>query len=208
MSTDTQEVLIGYMLGDLQGAALEAFEARLEQDPELQRELDLLEETLCTMSDALEPMEPSPDARHRLMDALDPGARFEPWVERAAELLDLAVDKVRALFASIDNPDAGWILGPADSELLHLPTGPRFAGVLAGFARVKPGVRFPYHKHNGREIVLVLQGALHDSSGRVFRAGDESIMDEDSEHDFVALDGPPLIYMVTLADMIEFDPSK
>ncbi|MBH25118.1 MAG: hypothetical protein CMH57_11815 [Myxococcales bacterium] len=202
---ETQDELIRYLLGDLDGPDLDRLEARLKRDPALTRELGALEDALCAMSEALDPMEPAPESRSRLLGALEPGARFEPWVGRLTRMLDLAEEAVRGLLASLDAPDAPWEPGPCEgAALIHLPTGPRFAGALAGFIRVEPGVRFPHHKHAGREVVLVIQGGLLDSSGAVLRAGDESVMGEETEHDFVALEGPPLIYVVTLAEMVEF----
>jgi anti-sigma factor ChrR (cupin superfamily) len=64
--------------------------------------------------------------------------------------------------------------------------------------RVPAGATFPLHRHIGEERVLVLQGGFEDQDGRVYRRGDEAWKPAGSEHSFVALPGPDLIYLVVL----------
>lgn len=47
--------------------------------------------------------------------------------------------------------------------------------------RGRPGVRIPQHTHEGEEMTLVLTGALQDG-GRIFRAGDIALNDENDDH--------------------------
>lgn len=74
----------------------------------------------------------------------------------------------------------------------EIPWGFRLPGVseyeLDGFGdeevsilRAKPGSAIPQHTHTGREMTLVMAGALQDG-GDIFRAGDIAINDEDDDH--------------------------
>jgi putative transcriptional regulator len=56
-----------------------------------------------------------------------------------------------------------------------------FQGEKVSLLRAKPGSGIPQHTHEGRELTLVLSGALQDGD-QVFRAGDLAINTEDDDH--------------------------
>jgi len=56
-----------------------------------------------------------------------------------------------------------------------------FHGEKVSLMRARPGVRIPQHTHEGRELTLVLAGAMKDGA-EVYRTGDVAINTEDDDH--------------------------
>ncbi len=157
-----------------------------------------LTDALAALSLGLVPAAPATDGRARLLAAAaSPERRFAPFIARLARLIDVAQDRAAALLASLARPDVWERFTPA-VELVHLDGGPAVADADVGFVRVAAGGAFPVHRHLGPERVLVLQGSYRDSGGDVFRAGDIVDLPAGSAHDFVALDGPDLVYAVVV----------
>lgn len=165
-------------------------------DPPQRAEVDTIAEALTALAVAL-PTPPLPTAlRARLLASTGGPARFAPFIDRLARMIDVAAELARDLLASIDLPSA-WQPSPAPNVLLiHLPGGPAVAGLDAGFVKVAAGTPFPPHRHVGDEHVLVLQGSYRDSDGSTVRAGDQVHMPADSEHHFIAGPERDLIYAV------------
>ena len=75
------------------------------------------------------------------------------------DISDVLVDRAKQLLDLVDIPDS-WEAGPCEgSGLVHFDAGPATAGADCGFVRVKPGVRFPWHEHQGLETSLVQESA-------------------------------------------------
>lgn len=99
----------------------------------------------------------------RLDESLAGGARFDHLVDAGAELFDLEPERVRALFASLDTPEA-WAEGPAPKvHLMPVAPGKRAENSFAALVRLDPGATFPEHEHFGEERVLVLEGGYRSS---------------------------------------------
>lgn len=64
-----EELLAGYVLGDLSPEEATAFKQYLDQHPELQQETDRLQNTLALLPLSLPPSQPSPDLPARLLEA-------------------------------------------------------------------------------------------------------------------------------------------
>src|SRR5690606_32221832 len=105
---------------------------------------------------------------------------------------------------------AAWEPGPlAGTGLIHFEAGPACAGADTGFVRVAPGVRFPWHAHNGEETNLVLQGACADSDGTVHRRGAVFVHAAGSEHEFRASAGhPALVFAVRVFGGVDWDRAR
>lgn len=56
-----------------------------------------------------------------------------------------------------------------------------FGEETVSLLRARPGSAVPQHTHNGREMTLILTGAMQDGD-RILRAGDCAINDEDDDH--------------------------
>ncbi|HEY8191679.1 MAG TPA: ChrR family anti-sigma-E factor [Alphaproteobacteria bacterium] len=65
-------------------------------------------------------------------------------------------------------------------RVLRIPAAPDCHRAI-GIVLFRPGARIPMHRHEGREIMLVLDGAFTDESG-THRRGDILIMDADTFH--------------------------
>ena len=165
-------------------------------DIEIEGDIDLL---LATV----EPTAPSSSLRDLLLGAVNSGHWYEPFVRRAASILELPLVAARAVLQTIDSVD-GWMMGPADGiELLYIKAGPDLATAITGFVRLAPGAAFPSHRHVGHEDVLVLQGSFaHD--GVVVVAGQEAPMSPSSSHHVVA--GPQgCLYLAVVLEGLAFE---
>lgn len=56
-----------------------------------------------------------------------------------------------------------------------------FAGEKVSLLRARPGARIPQHTHEGRELTLVMAGAMKDGDD-IYEAGDVAINTEDDDH--------------------------
>lgn len=56
-----------------------------------------------------------------------------------------------------------------------------FAPERVSLLRARPGTAIPQHTHHGRELTLVMTGAMQDGD-KIFRAGDLSVAGEDDDH--------------------------
>ena len=75
----------------------------------------------------------------------------------------------------------------------------------SGLVSITAGTTFPLHRHLGEERTLVLEGALSEADGTVYRPGDALTMPAESSHSFTVLPGAPLIFAVVLFAPIEID---
>src|SRR5262245_15900151 len=117
--------------------------------------------------------EPSAKGRARLLATVSTGPeRYGPFFSKVARIVDLGLEKIEAVFAEAEDRTK-WEAGPFPGiELFHFAGGPAAAHADTGFIRFAPGFVFPEHKHLGREVVMLLEGAYLDSSGRLYCAGD------------------------------------
>jgi len=202
--------LVEYVLGTLSPE----HRVQLERDlgPRLGSELAATRDALALLAVALPPVQPSmhaPALRARLLLSARGPARFAPFIDRLARLIDVAADRARELLASLERPET-WLPSPGPNvALVHLPGGPAVAGADVGFVRVTAGTTFPPHRHLGPEQVLVLQGSYSDSDGSSARAGDLVHMSAGSSHHFTAGPDADLIYAVVVhgVEIEGFDPS-
>lgn len=69
--------------------------------------------------------------------------------------------------------------------------------------KVAPGTKLPRHGHDGEELTLVLKGSYRDA-GDVFRAGDISDLDDQTEHEPVADDETGCICLIATERPLKF----
>jgi len=155
-------------------------------------DLDLL--TAALTAD-LTPLAPSPSIRERLLHTGP--SRFARFARTLADLIDVSVDRAKALLErALDladpvrsAPDAWEPLPVPGACTLWVDGGSAVAGCIRGFVRIPAGSDFPQHRHIGDEKVLVLDGAILDSSGQEFHPGDIAEMPAGSSHSYRARDG-------------------
>jgi len=131
------------------------------------------------------------------------GALFAdgPATGLAPDSLDIVLERIEgAAQEARANDEADHETGPFPrvlSEAIGCPAGEipwrfRLPGVsdftLDGFGpesvgllRARPGRGVPQHTHEGRELTLVLSGALEDG-GTIYRRGDVAVNDEHDDH--------------------------
>lgn len=195
-SASHDDRLVEYVLGTLDPGA----RAQLERElgPRLDSELAATRDALSALPLALPPVRPPVALRDRLLASARGPARFAPFIDRLARLLDVATDHARGLLASLEHPGT-WLTSPGPNvSLIHLLGGPATTGADVGFIRVDAGTTFPPHRHVGEEHVLVLQGSYQDSDGMSARAGDLVHMSAGSSHHFTAGPDADLIYAVVV----------
>jgi putative transcriptional regulator len=147
---------------------------------------------------------PPPQLAERLFAAVEGPDRFAHHAPRVAALFDVDEPRARELLRTLARSDAcAWLPGPMPQvELMPVPAGPTRAGQLAGFARMRAGTRFPTHRHQGLEQVLVLQGGMREDSGQEFWPGELNAQAHGSSHGFDVL--PSLDCLVAV--LLEGDP--
>lgn len=178
---DMHELLPLYALGVLTPEEAAAVEQALASQPQLRRELAQYQATAGELALGVAPMAPSEEVRQRLLSSIGAG-RFERFATAMARLFDVTLDGARELLAWIDNP-AKWEPMNELAKVIHFPAGPACAGADTGFVVIAPGGTFPYHRHGGDEVTLVLAGRAIDSNGRVLTVGDEISEPPGTQHD-------------------------
>ncbi len=150
-------------------------------EPE-RRALAELFATLAALAPTAEP-EALTRGRERLLSAVSESSeRFSPLFGKLTQFFDLSAEALREQFERAAR-DSEWEQGPLPwVSLFHFAGGPKVAGLDTGFVRIKKGMPFPPHRHQGSEHVLILDGGYHDDAQRFWGPGDLHVMTEGSEH--------------------------
>jgi putative transcriptional regulator len=124
-----------------------------------------------------------PSARERLLASVrELPMRYAPFFQRLAALWDLPEERVSEVLTSAkDSARWQWTALPGVRQI-EVQGGPRTEKARVRLLKFSAGVRFPRHRHIGREDVLVLEGSYTDSDGRVVGPGDLQVMEPGSEH--------------------------
>jgi putative transcriptional regulator len=196
------------VLGTLDPPTRATVEGHIESCARCAAEVVAMGEALSGLAVSLPPERPEPTARTNLLMSLSddpqPPRRLASVVERVAGFFEVSIERARALLALIDEP-AAWTRGPADGvNLIHLEAGPRYAGVDAGFVRLAPGATFPYHRHVGGELVLLIEGSFTEDDGTVVRAGEGQDLAADTSHSFTAPPEAGCILAVLIWEGLDF----
>ena len=205
MSTDVRELLPLYVLGLLDAAESKVVEDAVRRDAELAAELRAYHAASATLIDALAPVPPPAAVRDRLLASVA-ATRFDRFARRFGEIFDVAADRARELFRLIDDPSTYDRAIPG-AMLVHFEGGPACAGADCGFIILPAGTTFPWHRHDGEELVLVMQGTLIDHDGRRIGPGEEDHKGAASEHEFTAAPGDDLIFCARVWG-VQFDIEK
>ena len=206
MNTPMADLLALHAMGLLDEEETTIVQEHLRAHPEDLEEVAANGDTFHQLALDEEPVEPSANLLEGILAATETVSRFDDFVSTIAKLIGDTVERARALVSSLDEAGS-WEPGPSPhSILVHFEPGPALAaGTLTGFVKVDAGAPFPEHTHIGKEAVYVIQGGLKDSDGTVVTRGQLREMDDGTTHDFVALDGPDLIYLVVLEKGGKFD---
>lgn len=178
---DIRELLPLYALGILEPDEQQAVEQAVASDPGLAAELIAYQDTTHHLT---APIEPAPDVKTRLLTSIGGGV-FERFAQQLGALYDVTVERAREILGLIERA-ASWEPRAPGIALVHFDGGPAYAAADCGFVRLAPGAIFPFHKHLGDEMCLVLEGAVFDgTNGRTIEAGEEYFQKEGSAHALV-----------------------
>src|SRR5215467_13686896 len=149
-------------LGTLGAAERAAVESHVRGCAHCSAEFAATVDTLAWLAATDTPVTPSAKVREQLLARVHSKSRWGPFIDRVAELFDLATEKAEALLETLEDPK-NWVPGPGGgNELYFVPKGPRLAGAEAGFLRLDPNVQFPKHRHLGQEIAIIMAGSLRE----------------------------------------------
>jgi hypothetical protein len=141
----------------------------------------LLQEGLLALCSLLPTAEHQRRGAERLARAVSElPLRYAPFFARLGGLWQISEEQLLRELTRARSPQAWtttWLRGIKTFEV-RTSTGAR-----SRLLRFGAGVLFPKHRHRAPERVLVLEGSYVDSTGRVVRAGDEQLMEADSEHE-------------------------
>ncbi|HTJ42652.1 MAG TPA: hypothetical protein VL463_11190 [Kofleriaceae bacterium] len=205
MTVDVRELLPLYVLGLLEPAETEVVEKAIRRDPALAAELRSYDAAASGLLSGLTPVAPPLSVRDRLLASITAG-RFDRFAQRFGEIFDVAAERARTLFGMIDDPSTYDRVIPG-AVLIHFEGGPAVAGADCGFIILPAGEKFPWHRHDGDERVLVIQGALIDYDGTVIPPGQEDHKGAGTEHEFSAAPGDDLIFCARVWG-VRFDVEK
>ena len=191
------ELLAAHAAGRLPPPVALVVASHLALSPESRRRHRAYEAVGGALLEAIEPAPLAPDAWDRLLARLDDADREpgrEPSVRPRGPEVGLAPGAgpevlgrlPRPLRDLLPDPPEGlpWRrLGGGAAAAAELDPG--WPGHRTTLLRMRPGGAFPHHTHRGVELVLVLEGAFRDETGRYGR-GDLQIADAAVEHGPVA----------------------
>jgi len=195
------------LLGDVSDGEREALEAHVAGCSRCADELTRAADAFATLALALPAEPPPPSLRARILaDARPP--RLGAMLDKLASLFDITRAKARALLDRIDDP-AAWMDGPVPDSWVMMADGcgPKVAGAFCGFVKMGPSVKWPPHKHLGREYMLVLDGGFTQHDGVEVHPGDLHVMEEGSAHGFRIFPGETCISAAVVFGGVSFDDS-
>lgn len=139
-------------------------------------------------------------ARQRLVaEASARPMRYEPFLPRLSQIMDLSADRVRDALAKTTETE-GWFDVADGVRMFRFSGGPELGGGDCALVWMQPGARFPKHRHIGTERALCLEGEFQDSRGRVYGRGDSETLDPGTEHDLTVSTAGECILAVAVSD--------
>ena len=202
------ERIADLLLGDVSDGEREALEAHVAGCSRCAAELTRAADAFAALALALPAEPPPPSLRARILaDARPP--RLAAMLDKLASLFDITRARARALLDQIDDP-AAWMDGPVPDSWVMMADGcgPQVAGAFCGFVKMGPRVKWPPHKHLGRELMLVLDGGFTQHDGVEVHPGDLHVMEEGSSHGFTIFPDETCISAAVVFGGVSFeDPS-
>jgi len=108
--------------------------------------------------------------------------RYAPFFDALATLWDMSEPEVVRTLREAGNPSTWRRAALPGVRLVTVTPGPRLRGAEVRLVRFRPGLRFPRHRHDGPESLLVLEGRYQDETGRTVGPGERHEMPAGSEH--------------------------
>jgi hypothetical protein len=183
-AAEVRELLPLYALGVLDDGERAAVERAAATDPAIAAELASYADAASSLVGEPNPVEPPDEIRAQIL-ASSGGGKFATYAPRMGQIFDVSVDRAHEFLALMERRKS-WELPMPGVGLVHFDGGPAAATADCGFVRLAPGCVFPYHRHRGDELSLVLQGHVRDrSSNQLLVAGDALPVAKDSAHELI-----------------------
>jgi quercetin dioxygenase-like cupin family protein len=171
------------------------------------RDEPILRDLIDVLAQDVNPMEPSAGLRARLLASMSAPTRYEGFAARTARLFDMGIDAVRELFTKIAGvAQEPWYEAGGGTRLMDFTAGPALADAHCGLVHIPPGGTFAYHRHNGEETGVLLQGTLEDSHGSIWYPGDVLSAPAGTEHALHNPGSEPAIFVAGVHGGIQVDP--
>ena len=208
MQNHIDDRIADLLLGDVSDGEREALEAHVAGCARCNQELMQAADAFADLALALPAEAPPPSLRARILDDVKP-PRLAAMLDKLAALFDISRQKARALLDAVDDP-ASWMDGPVPDSWVMMADGcgPKVAGAFCGFVKMGPSVKWPAHRHLGREFMLVLDGGFKQHDGVEVHAGTLHTMEEGTSHAFTIFDDEACISAAVVVGGVTFeDPS-
>lgn len=182
--THIDERIADLLLGDVSDGERESLEAHVANCALCATELMHAADAFAALALALPAEAPPPSLRVRILDDARP-PRLWAMVDKVAALFDVTKAKAREFLDKVDGTE-GWMDGPVPNSWVMLVEGcgEKLRGAFCTFVKMGPGVKWPAHRHLGREYMLVLDGGFTQHDGVEVHPGDLHVMEEGSAHAF------------------------
>ena len=188
------ELLAEYASGALEESVSLVIATHLALCPECRAEVAAFEEIGAAAVSELDGLPLSEDSLDAVMAQLDDPVAVETPVPNVARSAPARTDETL-----IPQPLRGYLEAPLDElrwrnlpGVSEHPILSKKNGGSAKLMRIKPGVKIPTHRHEGREFTLVLSGGFSDSHGHYLR-GDIAVADSSVQHQPHADAGEPCL---------------
>jgi putative transcriptional regulator len=119
--------------------------------------------------------------------------KYAPFFDQLAELFDLSEPALRRELERAADPKNFRPSGLPGVRLFEVAAGPNTKATETLLVRFAPGMRFPRHRHRGREATLILEGGYADEGGQAFHPGDIDRRDAGGAHSFRTFTSGPCI---------------
>ena len=182
----------------------EALELEIERSAELREAFLEVQGLVPKLALSESPLAPPPELKARLLASTREETRFEAFVDRLCEMLDLGSARVRSLLDEVDTvPGPPWVQGlTPGNHLFDFDAGPSLSDTdwpdaHCGIVRLESGERFPRHRHSGTEHTFVIAGDLEDEQNCLL-PGDEIVYEVGSVHELRSSGDEALVFVVVL----------
>lgn len=155
---------------------------------------DLDELIASALANSGEPPPPALGRERLLRSVAEMPERYAPFFSRLGRMWSLNEVEVEA--ALREAARRGWRRAWSGIRYMNIVAGGKLGNANARLLCFQASVRFPVHRHQGEEEVLVLEGSYTDSAGKVVAAGDAQVMGAGSEHALVINPGGPCVAAV------------
>lgn len=176
MHTAPEAMLADYATGAMSPGVALLVASHIDKVGESRATVALYERVAGGLLAGEQPVAMQSDALDRAFDAIDAPDSTGRSTRRSLDTGPLPAALIEAVGTDFDKIPWRFAL-PGVSELQL----PGFGDERVSLLRARPGASVPQHTHSGRELTLILTGAMEDG-GAVFGPGEIAVNDENDDH--------------------------